>query len=362
MASPVSAPSINDGAKGKGKAKRRRKLQPEIAQLVQDLYAEAKDTLTSTADVTITANGIETPLGILSLEQVEEGENVLKEIAKELKKKRKSSKKLEELSGDFYTTIPTKIGRTKDQIKDAVIDTVAAVAEKQDLCQLMRDMLQVMATDAGALVGDGGVEAQYAALGCTLQPVPPESEEHRAVMERIEESVQRSHGQLDLLRGGGGGPVRAVYRARRAEEEARFTARVTKNQQLLFHGSRACNFVGLLSRGILLPKIVVSLGVTRTDGGWLGDGIYFGDFDTSLNYTSSSSKGIKYMLVNLVALGRMKDFSNITYGLQKPPKGYDSCHGNPEAEEGSEFEDHEYVVYQEDQQKVQYLLELNDEI
>jgi len=52
MASPVSAPSINDGAKGKGKAKRRRKLQPEIAQLVQDLYAEAKDTLTSTADVT----------------------------------------------------------------------------------------------------------------------------------------------------------------------------------------------------------------------------------------------------------------------------------------------------------------------
>ena len=44
-------------------------------------------------------------------------------------------------------------------------------------------------------------------------------------------------------------------------------------ERLLFHGSNIKNWVGILTRGILLPKIVVSLGVDRTDEGWLGSGI-----------------------------------------------------------------------------------------
>jgi poly [ADP-ribose] polymerase len=64
------------------------------------------------------------------------------------------------------------------------------------------------------------------------------------------------------------------------------------NQRLLFHGSRIKNWVGILSRGILLPKIVVSMGVNRTDAGWLGSGIYFGDAAcTSAGYTSPGKSG-----------------------------------------------------------------------
>ena len=48
-----------------------------------------------------------------------------------------------------------------------------------------------------------------------------------------------------------------------------------QNKKLLFHGSSVGNFTGLLSRGLLLPKVVTDLGGKRTDAGMLGTGIYF---------------------------------------------------------------------------------------
>ena len=56
-----------------------------------------------------------------------------------------------------------------------------------------------------------------------------------------------------------------------------------------------------------------------------------------------------------VALGTMKDYRKITYGLSKPPDGFDSCHGV----RGSEFDDDEYVVYSTRQQRLEYLVELS---
>src|SRR5207244_1854882 len=43
----------------------------------------------------------------------------------------------------------------------------------------------------------------------------------------------------------------------------------------LFHGSRVCNWLGIIFRGLLMPKTVVGLGGQLTDGGNLGSGIYF---------------------------------------------------------------------------------------
>ena len=59
------------------------------------------------------------------------------------------------------------------------------------------------------------------------------------------------------------------------------------------------------------------------------------------------------MTVADVALGKMKDYRKITYGLDSAPKGYDSCHGV----RGTEFDDDEYVIYSQNQQKLQYLVE-----
>jgi poly [ADP-ribose] polymerase len=64
------------------------------------------------------------------------------------------------------------------------------------------------------------------------------------------------------------------------------------------------------------------------------------------------------MAVSTVGLGRIKDFTKITYGLTEPPAGFDSCHG-VRARTGvpSQFTDDEYVIYDTRQQRLDFLVE-----
>jgi poly [ADP-ribose] polymerase len=91
----------------------------------------------------------------------------------------------------------------------------------------------------------------------------------------------------------------------------------------------------------------------------LGNGIYFGDAAcTSAFYTTPGKKGTRFMAVARVALGKMAPFTKITYGLESPPPGYDSCHGvRNKMFSPSQFADDEYVVYSPNQQRLEYLVE-----
>ncbi|PWA26203.1 hypothetical protein CCH79_00013718, partial [Gambusia affinis] len=71
--------------------------------------------------------------------------------------------------------------------------------------------------------------------------------------------------------------IQQIIRVSRAKELQRFRSEIGNIKPLL-HASRPSNFVGILSRGLLLPRAVVEQhGITRTDYGKLGSGIYFGD-------------------------------------------------------------------------------------
>src|SRR5436190_1169569 len=83
----------------------------------------ATNPLTTTVAAKITAHGIETPLGILTVGQIEKGEKILADAYELFQKKVKNlHSELERLSGDFYTAIPHRIGRTRAAIASAVID------------------------------------------------------------------------------------------------------------------------------------------------------------------------------------------------------------------------------------------------
>ena len=83
--------------------------------------------------------------------------------------------------------------------------------------------------------------------------------------------------------------------------------------------------------GLLLPKIVVNdLGITRTDFGCLGYGIYFSDsVSTSLKYTTSSTTrpGRRLLCISQVALGDSAKFYSYTPNLIQPPENFHSTHG-----------------------------------
>lgn len=317
-------------------------LAADIHDLVGYLYGEATNALTTTVNASITANGIETPLGVLTIGQIEKGQAILDDLVTQFGKKKPSASKLTDLSGEFYTVIPHRFGRSREAAQEAVIDTAEKLNAKQETLQLMRDMLSVNG-DSNVLL-DPEVERKYAALNCRIAGVP--AEKVAEIKKYVEGSVVRKWAKF---------AVKNVWQVKREAEHAAF-AEAIGNTRLLFHGSSAKNWVGILSRGLLMPKIVVSLGVKRTDAGWLGNGIYFGDaICTSAGYAHPGSRKTRFISVASVALGKSKEYKKITYGLAKPPDGYDSCHGV----RGTEFDDDEYVVYDTRQQRLDYLVELS---
>lgn len=321
-------------------------LAVPVQELVRYIYAEATEALTTTVAAKITAQGIETPLGVLTLGQIERGEAILQQLYGLFKAKKVSPSEMERLSGEFYTAIPHRIGRSRAAVQDAVIDSLEQFEQKQETLQLMKDMLSV--SSDSAVLFDAKIDAQYQALRCDVSAV-----EHGSPrFQEIEEYVIKSQVKSKRIE------VKNVYGLKRDQEWDAFDTKVG-NERLMFHGSRIKNWVGLLSRGILMPKIVVSMGVNRTDAGWLGNGIYFGDAAcTSAFYTTAGKRGTRLMGIARVGLGKMKDYTKITYGLEAPPPGYDSCHGvRNKPGRSSQFADDEYVIYRQDQQRLEALVE-----
>lgn len=322
------------------------KLEPLVQSLVGYIYGEATNALTSTVSAKITAQGIETPLGVLTLGQIERGESILQQLYAVFQSGKQRRDDMERLSGEFYTAIPHRIGRTRAAIEQSVIASMEAFEQKQETLQLMKDMLNVNG-DTSVLY-DSKVDNQFEALRCNIAALEPGSQRFK----EIEEFVLKSQVKSKNIK------VQNVYMLRRPDEWDAFDANLA-NQRWLFHGSRIKNWVGLLSRGILMPKIVVSMGVNRTDAGWLGNGMYFGDAAcTSAFYTTAGRKGTRLMGIARVALGQMKDYTRITYGIEGPPPGFHSCHGvrhTPKAP--SQFQDDEYVIYKTNQQRLETLVE-----
>lgn len=315
-------------------------IDKNVQNLVALLYKEATNALVNTVNATITANGIETPLGVLTIGQIDKGQAVLDELSDVFSKKKKSQDDLVRLSGEFYTIIPHKFGRTKEAAQAAVIDSAVKINGKQDTLQLMRDMLNV--NSKGNVLINPEIEKKYQALNCNIECLIKNSTNYK----KIEDYIKKNDGKFVKIKN--------IYTVHRGDEQAAFDVSIGNNK-LLFHGSNVKNWVGILSRGLLLPKTVVKLGVNRTDGGWLGDGIYFGsEVSTAHGYAGWGSVS-RFITIAEVALGKIKEYKEITYGLSAPPKGYDSCHGNPKGD--SEFDDNEYVVYKQNQQKLQYLIE-----
>jgi poly [ADP-ribose] polymerase len=339
-------------AKTKPKGPPPLKLHADVKDLVQYIFAEATTALTNTVQAKITANGIETPLGILTIGQIEKGERVLIDLAEAMAKRQAKARKadaLADLTGRFYSAIPHRVGRTRAAALASVINSPEALTQKQETLQLMRDMLRVNGEE-GSVLFDAEVDGQYRSLGCDIVALEPSSKDYR----RIEKHVIGSQVKMKSMR------VRRIWTVRRPEEHDRYVGGKGKgrigNEQNLFHGSRLSNWVGLLSRGILMPKLVTKLGVRRTDAGWLGHGIYFGDAAcTSAFYAAPGKRRTQLLTVARVALGKPAQFKKITHGLTEPPAGHDSCHGVRGA--GSQFADDEFVIYDPAQYRMDHLVE-----
>ncbi|GFO43316.1 poly [ADP-ribose] polymerase, partial [Plakobranchus ocellatus] len=306
----------------------------EVCDLVEHVWREAL------SEVTALLGSISS----IKLDQVEKAEAILSKISVAIQASIPATAVHEEVK-EFYSTLSHK-RENLSSVLEAKLPWKKWLMKKRDLCQLVRDIVSV--SEMTNYESQAVIEAKYVALRCHITAL---FGAHREEVEHLVTSSISDHTNLRVIN---------VYEVWRQMEDAEFRHDLQPKVHL-FHSSRVENFVGILSRGLLLPKVIVDeFGGTRSDAGMLGSGIYFASAaSTSLKYSApSSSKGTRLLLVNEVALGHSKDYLEYDTTLTEAPEGYDSTHGVAKDDTNqSQFEHDEYVIYKANQQRIRYLVE-----
>lgn len=322
-------------------------LHPKIISLVERIYAEAGQALTSKTNVKITADGFETPLGVLTNTQVNKGFDILSDIRQAIVAADK--KILEQLSSQFYTTIPHRIGRSKSSIEAAKIDTIEKSDTIEETLQLMRDMLKINAGSGGNLFASSEVGKKYKALDAKLDFL--DNDICREVGRALVASQSGQHG-YNLA-------VDDVYVVEKNTEE--FNPKKLDIRQL-YHGTRSPNVVGILSRGLLLPNQSKRHGAVIS-GAMFGPAIYTSSTSTkSANYCGlGGDTKSRFMFIVDVALGKIKQYDTAQPQLRCPPVGYDSVMGVASVSTATwnRLVHEEYMIYNTNQHKLSYLVEFH---
>ncbi|XP_015284983.1 PREDICTED: poly [ADP-ribose] polymerase 4 [Gekko japonicus] len=305
-------------------------LSEEVGVFVELIWAEALGVL---------KHLLRKPVTSISLNDVSKAEGVLLRAKKALDEG-KSPNELTAVLAEFYTIIPHKSEIDYNVCKKLL-------SNKQDLCQLIRDMLNVH--EISMSHPDPPSLSKYRSLGCKIDVLDINSDEFNNVKEQV---VQNNFSKCPI-------EVLQIYNVSRRMETAAFESTLGNIQPLL-HASSPSNFVGILSRGLLLPKMVVEEhGIERTDSGNLGCGVYFSNsISTSIKYSQpNKTDGTRLLVICDVALGRCLDTYQKDLSLTTAPSGYESVHGIRQAKgNDSAFQDDEFVVYRTSQIKMKYVV------
>ncbi|KAM4700272.1 protein mono-ADP-ribosyltransferase PARP4 isoform 2-T2 [Discoglossus pictus] len=306
------------------------KLDPEVGYFVEYIWLDALGHLD---------NVLSCPVNKIGLNDVSKAEGILRQVRNAMDIEEKSSI-ITEMMSEFYRLIPHKERHYRPDKK--------LLTTKWDLCQLIRDMVNICETNLYKIRPSS--LAKYQALRCSIENVDPNTEEFLQVKNQV---LQKNHSNQSF-------EILKIYRIGRLSETTEFQSKIGKIKPLL-HASSACNFVGILSRGLLLPKVIVEdHGLKRTDIGNLGSGIYFSDsISTSFKYTEpSENNGSRLLVVCDVALGTPQKRYKRDISITEAPNGFHSVYG-VRKEHGikSDFEDDEFVVYNRNQVKMRYIVQ-----
>ncbi|KAH1167354.1 protein mono-ADP-ribosyltransferase PARP3 [Mauremys mutica] len=346
------------------------KATQELVSLIfsNDMFKEAMQTMN--IDVK------KMPLGKLSKQQIAKGFEALEAIETALQEQPLSCRQLEELSSRFYTIIPHSFGRARPP----PINTQEIVQAKKDMLLVLADIELAQSMQAQKKEEEEEevkveevphpLDKDYELLKCELTLVDPALEDYQVIQTYVEKTGV-SHRKVKILN---------VWKVKREGESERFKAHDhLENRRLLWHGTNVAVVAAILKSGLrIMPH----------SGGRVGKGLYFASENgKSMGYVSCTSQGVGIMFLNEVALGKEYRITQDDPSLRKAPPGYESviaC-GRTEPDpacdrelmvegkkvlvpqgkpipmakyQDSYFSQSEYLIYQESQCQIRYLLQL----
>eukprot|EP00268_Persea_americana_P066227 TRINITY_DN8966_c1_g1_i3.p1 TRINITY_DN8966_c1_g1~~TRINITY_DN8966_c1_g1_i3.p1 ORF type:complete len:312 (-),score=57.12 TRINITY_DN8966_c1_g1_i3:900-1811(-) len=185
-------------------------------------------------------NAEKLPLGKLSKSTILKGYDVLKRIAEVISQP--DGKKLELLSGEFYTVIPHDFGFKK--MSAFVIDTPYKLKRKLEMVEALGEIEVATKLLKGDIeMQDDPLYSHYQCLHCELTPLEVGSREFSMIKKYTQNTHAKTHSgyTVDIVQ---------VFKVSRQGEDERFQKFSSiKNRMLLWHGSRLTNWAGILSQG-----------------------------------------------------------------------------------------------------------------
>lgn len=288
---------------------------------------------------------------------------ILNELSKMIDRKA-SDIELIEASNRFYTMIP----HTFAQNCPPVIKTADMIAKKMDMLKHLENIkLTYTLLNRTEEEEANPLDNLYRKLNADIKMLDPTSEEYQDIKKYLilTQDTCEDVWNLEI--------VNAFEVARHGEEQRFAEFKHLPNRTLLWHGSNLTNYVGILSNGLKIAPPDVP-----THGYNFGKGLYFADaVAKSLNYCSFNPEEIGLLLLCEVALGNSKEVTvpqNITQlekGINSVKcNGYQSLSGFKQRLDGllipdgklienediHEMDLNEYVVYNEAQARIKYLV------
>jgi len=239
------------------------------------------------------------PLGKLTKAQITSGYQVLTQIEKVLNSPEPSEVQIAALSNQFYTLIPTDFGKNKVQM----IDSFAILTLKMKQLEALLD-IQIASSllQQETLVGVHPADQNYKKLGALLKPLSDFSREFKMIKRYIDNGYDPAKLGYKIK-------LQTVFAVSRPGERDEFSPfKMLRPRKLLWHGSRMCNYVGILNQGLR-----VAPPEAPTTGYLFGKGIYFADrISKSAPFCLPSKQNpTGLLLLSDVALGEH-------YELKKP--------------------------------------------
>lgn len=180
------------------------------------------------------------PLGKLSAKQIRSAMSVLNEIS-ELIENSGTSGKFVEASNRFYTMIPHDFGVKRPPI----IDSIEMISKKTEMLETLLEM--ELAYGLLSEESDGKknpLDLHYEQLKTEIFPLKKETSEYELLCNYVKNTHAPTHTNYTL-------EVEEIFKVVRKGEDRRFKPfKKMHNRQLLWHGSRLTNFVGILSHGL----------------------------------------------------------------------------------------------------------------
>ncbi|KAK3684559.1 hypothetical protein LTR37_020162 [Vermiconidia calcicola] len=267
-------------------------LDPPVKSLMELIFNQQYFEATMAA---LNYDSTKLPLGKLSKATITRGYQALKELADLLNDSSLAANydlpvaaAEEHLSNLYYSTIPHAFGRNRPP----VIRTRDLLKREIELLESLTDL-----KDADLIIKKGKgtddvhpLDSRYKNLGLQqTTPLDPSSEEFFGVSEYLLETCGETHAvNYQVL---------DIFRIQRGGEDDRFQksefSKVSSDRRLLWHGSRATNYGGILGQGLRIapPEAPVN--------GYMFDkGIYLADMSSkSANYCDPYTTGGNALLL-----------------------------------------------------------------